>query len=44
MEPWLEGFTPLGLNVFDANVFILGKSSSFATVAEAVGSKREDWL
>ncbi|WP_417721147.1 tripartite tricarboxylate transporter substrate binding protein [Salipiger sp.] len=41
-EPWLEAFTPLGLNVFDANVFILGKSSSFATVAEALDAAKAD--
>ena len=41
-EPWLESFVPLGLNVVDPNVFIVGKNSSYATVEEAVEAAKQD--
>lgn len=40
-EPWLDAFAPLGLNVFDANVFILGQDSSYDSVSAALDAARE---
>lgn len=40
-EPWLESFTPLGLNVVDPNVLILGESSPYGTIEEAVAAAEE---
>lgn len=35
-EPWLENLIPLGLNVVDANVIILGERSRYDTLADAL--------
>lgn len=41
-EPWLESFVPLGLNVVDPNVVILGESSRYETLKEAVEAAKEN--
>nr|WP_163501973.1 tripartite tricarboxylate transporter substrate binding protein [Halomonas socia] len=40
-EPWLENFIPLGLNVVDANVIILGERSPYDTLAEALEAVKQ---
>lgn len=35
-NPWLEKFAPIGLNVIDPNVVILGKNSQYESIADAV--------
>ena len=35
-EPWLESFTPIGVNVIDPNVVRVSNQSDFATLEEAV--------
>lgn len=34
--PWIEAYTPLGTNVVDPNVIILGANSPYETLAEAL--------
>ncbi len=39
-EPWMEAYTPLGTNVVDPNVIILGANSPYETLAEALEATR----
>lgn len=40
-EPWLENLTPLGLNVVDANVIILGERSRYDTLVDALEAAKK---
>lgn len=39
-EPWLEKFTPLGVNVIDPNVIRLSKDSTFGSLKEAFAAAK----
>lgn len=41
-EPWLENFTPLGVNVIDPNVIMLGERSPYASLEEAIEAAKDD--
>ncbi|WP_110650482.1 tripartite tricarboxylate transporter substrate binding protein [Salinicola peritrichatus] len=40
--PWLKAYTPLGVNVIDPNVIILGKRSKFDSLEQAIKAAKEE--
>jgi len=40
--PWLENFTPIGVNVIDPNVVRVGEDSGFDSLEEAVQAAKDD--
>jgi len=41
-EPWLEAYTPLGTNVVDPNVIILGENAPYDTLSEALQAAQDN--
>lgn len=41
-EPWMEAYTPLGTNVVDPNVIILGANSPYETLVEALEATKSN--
>lgn len=41
-EPWLENFTPIGVNIIDPNVIMLGQNAPYETLKDAIDAASQE--